>query len=41
MGGIWIKTKHRGWITADTFNMYIAYAFNPILIEVEDYVEPL
>jgi hypothetical protein len=37
VGGIWIKTKHRGWICGETYMFYIGYKFDPILIKVEDY----
>lgn len=35
--GHWVKTKHRGWITIETFKLYIGYRFDPIFIREEIY----
>jgi hypothetical protein len=32
--GHWVKTKHRGWITAACYNDYLSYAFDPVFIKV-------
>jgi len=32
-GGKWVKTKHRGWITEDAYNLYLSYSFDPIKIK--------
>ena len=26
--GIWLKTKHRGWIRPELYNAYLGYAFD-------------
>jgi len=36
-GGVWYKTKHRGWIRPDLFSAYLGYAFDPKLIKEEKY----
>ncbi len=35
--GFWLKTKHRGWITIETYKFYIGYGFDPIVIKTEKY----
>lgn len=36
-GGSWVKTKHRGWISNETYMMYLSYGFSPGSIKYEDY----
>ena len=36
-GGIWYKTKHRGWIRPEIFKLYLGYSFDPILLKKENY----
>ena len=33
--GVWLKTKHRGWIRLELYNAYLGYAFDPIIIKEE------
>ena len=33
--GVWLKTKHRGWIRPELYNAYLGYAFDPIIIKEE------
>jgi len=33
--GIWLKTKHRGWIRPELYNAYLGYAFDPVIIKEE------
>lgn len=37
IGGVWIKTKERGWITVEQYNLYIGYKFDPVFIKDEVY----
>lgn len=36
-GGVWIKTKERGWITVEQYILYIGYKFDPVFIKDEVY----
>ena len=33
--GVWLKTKHRGWIRPELYSAYLGYAFDPIIIKEE------
>jgi hypothetical protein len=35
--GFWVKTTHRGWITYETYEAYLQYDFDPIIIKTEKY----
>lgn len=35
IGGAWMKTKWRGWITYQTFVYYKAYGFDPVALMSE------
>lgn len=36
-GGIWFKTKERGWIRPMEYGMYLGYDFDPLFITEEVY----
>lgn len=36
-GGVWFKTKHKGWITLDLLQAYYSYAFDPEVLQEEVY----
>ena len=36
IGGAWIKTAHRGWITYQTYCDYNAYGFDPVALVAEE-----
>jgi hypothetical protein len=33
--GIWLKTKHRGWIRPELYNEYLSYAFDCEILKEE------
>ena len=35
--GVWLKTKHRGWIRPGLYSAYLCYAFDPIILKEENY----
>jgi|AntDeeMinimDraft_5_1070356.scaffolds.fasta_scaffold04536_9 hypothetical protein len=37
-GGSWVKTKERGWIKPEAYNLYISYRFDPVRIKTENWV---
>jgi len=36
IGGAWVKTKHRGWITYQTYIDYMGYGFDPVVLMSEE-----
>lgn len=36
IGGAWIKTAYRGWITYQTYCDYNAYGFDPVALASEE-----
>ena len=36
MGGAWIKTRFRGWISYQTYVYYKGYGFDPIALIAEE-----
>lgn len=34
-GGVWLKTKERGWLDSATYNTYLGYGFDPIKLKEE------
>ena len=36
IGGAWIKTTHRGWITYQVFCDYKSYGFDPVALAAEE-----
>lgn len=38
-GGSWVKTKKRGWVTVDTYEDYLSYDFDPVLLKTDDFID--